>query len=427
MKITLLLILAVALGCYSLLSPELLQKKQSIHYDNDLMNQVESIVTTGHEYSNATPKPLHDIDLMLHKEASTLNAPVINKILTTLNCANEYHIEKNNVLVIIDYSLPSSEKRLWVFDLVEKKLLFHTYVSHGIKSGVLLSNYFSNKNNSKSSSIGVYRTEDVYRGRHGLSLKLLGLERGFNDNAANRAVVMHGGWYVDENFIKKYGRAGRSWGCPAVPDNLSAPIINAIKDHALFVVYYPSDPWFLKSKFLNCDRVTPTQTVAKLETEINPSKGDVELRADVLLANLNKHSKIDDTPIVAMAADNYERIFHARAPLERMLRRQINHIEYIALSNSEFKNMVANNGKSLANEANDGLNAVCFVRPVVKMDRGYFGTEMKLENMGKIKEVKFHTNLSENINQVRGYTVYFEARSPINLSSTNQFIRWLGL
>ena len=107
----------------------------------------------------------------------------------------------------------------------EKKLLFHTYVSHGITSGTLLTNYFSNKYNSKASSIGVYKTEKAYYGREGLSLRLDGLDRSFNDNASNRSVVMHGGWYVDEHFIKKYGRPGRSWGCPALPLNFINPLL----------------------------------------------------------------------------------------------------------------------------------------------------------------------------------------------------------
>lgn len=425
MKITLLLILAVTLASFSLLSPERLQKKQGLIADTRLVKEFTSIVTTGHQSLAITPKPFHAIETMLRQDGSLLKASVINKVLTTLTCANEYHVNNNNILVIIDYSLPSSEKRLWVFDLMEKKLLFNTYVSHGIKSGTLLSNYFSNKYNSKSSSIGVYKTEQVYRGRHGLSLKLLGLDRGFNDNAANRSVVMHGGWYVDEDFIKKYGRAGRSWGCPAVPENLTEPIINTIKDNALFVVYYPSDDWFLKSKFLNCNRVIPTQNVANVE--ITPSTDDPMFREDVLFADRSKHSKIDDTPIVAMEADNYERIFHDKAPLERMLRRQINHVEYIALSNTEFKNMIINNNNLEPNHDNDGLNAVCFIVPVVKMDRGYYGTEMKRLNMGKIKDVTPHMTSLETTDQIKSYTVYFEAHPPINLSSTNQFIRWLGL
>ena len=114
---------------------------------------------------------------MLHQNAPALNTEAVNKVLTTLKCASKYNIKHNNILTIIDFSLPSSAKRLWVFDLAKNKLLFHTHVSHGIKSGSLLSNYFSNKVNSKASSIGVYNTEKAYFGRHGLSLKLYGLDK----------------------------------------------------------------------------------------------------------------------------------------------------------------------------------------------------------------------------------------------------------
>lgn len=406
----LLLLLAVSCSDFSLPSIKS-WKEKIIEYNKSLVNEIPSVTM-----------PLTEIKDMLHREASTLNEAVINKVLTTLKCATEYNVERNNILTIIDYSLPSNEKRLWVFDLKEMKLMFHTYVSHGITSGTLLTNFFSNKFNSKASSIGVYKTEKAYYGREGLSLRLDGLDRSFNDNASNRSVVMHGGWYVDEQFIKKYGRPGRSWGCPALPLSLYQPIINTIKDNSLLVAYYPSDTWFVKSKFLNCEKINTTSNANTLGTEVKNNR-DGEQREDVLFANTGKNIKnADDNPIVTMSADNYERIFHAKAPLGRMLRRQINNEEYIALSNKEFHSLAIHSKEN----DKEGLNTVYFVIPVIIMVRGYYETQMKIVDMGKIKNVRFNADSSKN-EPVKSYSVSFETKPTINLNATNRFIRWLGL
>jgi hypothetical protein len=406
----LLLFLAVTYSGFSLPPFPQVQEK-IISMANNIVNEIPSITM-----------PLNEINEMLHQQAPNLSELVINKVLMTLRCAMEYNVDRNNILTIIDYSLPSNEKRLWVFDLKEKKLLFYTYVSHGIKSGTLATNYFSNKFNSKASSIGVYKTEQAYYGREGLSLRLEGLDANFNDNASNRSVVMHGGWYVDEQFIKRYGRPGRSWGCPALPLGLYQPIINTIKDKSLLVAYYPSDAWFGKSKFLNCNKMKTTSTAITLRKE--PKIADnSEQREDVLFANISKTMKhADDNPIVAMSADNYERIFHTKAPLGRMLRRQINNAEYIALSNAEFHTLAIHSHE----QDREGLNAINFIVPVIIMVRGYYETQMKILDMGKIKDIRFNADLSKN-ETVTSYSVSFESRPSVNLKATNRFIRWVGL
>lgn len=407
----LLLLLAVTYSGFSI-PPFALVQEKIISVANNVVNEIPSIIM-----------PLNEINEMLHQQAPNLSELVINKVLTTLRCAMEYNVERNNILTIIDYSLPSNEKRLWVFDLKEKKLLFYTYVSHGIKSGTLETNYFSNKYNSKASSIGVYKTEKAYYGREGLSLRLDGLEASFNDNASNRSVVMHGGWYVDEQFIKRYGRPGRSWGCPALPLSLYQPIINTIKDSSLLVAYYPSDAWFGKSKFLNCHKMKATSTIINFQKEPKIVNDNGEQREDVLFANISRTMKhADDNPIVAMSADNYERIFHTKAPLDRMLRRQINNAEYVALSNGEFHTLAV---RSNVNDK-ESLNAINFVVPVIIMVRGYYETQMKILDMGKIKDIRFNADLSRN-ETVTSYSVSFEAKPAINLKATNRFIRWLGL
>lgn len=149
------------------------------------------------------------------------------------------------ILSIVDMSQPSTSKRLYVIDLIGRKLLFNTYVSHGMNTGSLSAKRFSNKSESWQSSLGFYQTLSTYQGKHGLSLKLQGLEKGFNSNAYDRAIVLHGADYVCEDFIKRTGRLGRSQGCPAVPNYLSKNIIQAIKNGSCLFVYYP-DPTYLK-------------------------------------------------------------------------------------------------------------------------------------------------------------------------------------
>ncbi|WP_128543829.1 murein L,D-transpeptidase catalytic domain family protein [Larkinella soli] len=155
-----------------------------------------------------------------------------------------------SVLSIVDLSQPSSNKRLYVIDLATHKLLFHTYVAHGRNSGQLMANSFSNTNSSYKSSLGFYQTLGTYQGKHGLSLQLKGLEKGFNDNAFDRAIVMHGADYVCEDIIKQTGRLGRSQGCPAVPNALSKSIIQAIKGGSCLFIYSPYEEYLKKSSFL---------------------------------------------------------------------------------------------------------------------------------------------------------------------------------
>jgi hypothetical protein len=363
---------------------------------------------------------LDQIQNMLQTQASTLSPAVINKVITALKCATEHNVDRNNILTVIDYSLPSNQKRLWVFDLQDKKLLFHTYVSHGIRSGTLFTEYFSNINDSKASSIGVYRTDKSYYGREGLSLKLTGLDKSFNDNAANRYIVMHGGWYMDENFIKRYGRAGRSWGCPAVPLTMYQPIINTIKDNSLLVVYYPSDEWFVKSKFLTCGKMDAAVNTASSTTVPQQPPRDVDLREAIMFVDVNQNNqREEDDPIVVMSADSYERVFHAQAPLGRMLRRQINNAEYIALSKAEFNRLVMQNNK-------EGLDAINFVIPVIVMSHGYYETQMKIVPMGKIKDIRLNQDALA-AGSMDNYSVNFEAKPPVHLKATSRFIRWLGL
>ncbi|MGL2986240.1 murein L,D-transpeptidase catalytic domain family protein [Flavobacterium sp. RSSA_27] len=147
---------------------------------------------------------------------------------------------KKEMLTIIDFSLSSNTKRLWVIDMTSNTILFNSLVAHGRNTGEEFANRFSNKEASFQSSLGFYSTGEVYHGKHGLSLKLDGLEKGINSNARSRAIVMHAAAYVSEAFIKQHKRLGRSQGCPALPDELTLPIINTIKNQSVLFIYHPS-------------------------------------------------------------------------------------------------------------------------------------------------------------------------------------------
>lgn len=358
-------------------------------------------------------RSLTSIQKMLEEKSVGMSPVVISKTITTLKCAQSRHTNHHHILTVIDYSLPSNQKRLWVFDLRENKMLFHTYVSHGITSGTLLTNQFSNKHNSKASSIGVYRTDQSYYGRHGLSLRLTGLEPGFNDHASGRAVVMHSAWYVNEAFISKYGRPGRSWGCPAISKDIKKPLITAIKNNGLLVIYYPGEKWVKNSRYLNCGHYSAMPQGNLVKTALQkPTKE----HTDILFIEKNKNNKREkNEPIVVMSADNYLKTFQTKVPLLRMLRCQINDSEYVALSDAEFETLAAATAVD-----NNAFKDVFFVIPEVKNIRGYYKTEMKFVHLGKIQAVSIHPNSNK-------YTVTFDKSPPAQLKTTHRFIRWLGL
>ena len=159
--------------------------------------------------------------------------------------------KKTNILSIVDFTRPSTEKRLYVIDILNEKVLFNTYVSHGRGSGKNMAEDFSNIPESFQSSLGFYETSGTYEGKNGYSMKLSGLENGFNNKAEERAIVMHGANYVSENFIHSNGFLGRSWGCPALPQELNKPVINTIKGGTCFFIYSNNHNYLAKSKIIN--------------------------------------------------------------------------------------------------------------------------------------------------------------------------------
>ncbi|MES2410387.1 MAG: murein L,D-transpeptidase catalytic domain family protein [Bacteroidota bacterium] len=149
-------------------------------------------------------------------------------------------IVQKNILTLVDFSKSSNTKRLWVIDLDKKIILFNTLVAHGRNTGEEFAKQFSNQAESFQSSVGFFATGEIYNGKHGMSLKLDGLEKGLNDKARERAVVVHGADYVSESFIKQNKRLGRSQGCPALPVDMNAKIINVIKNKSCLFLYHPS-------------------------------------------------------------------------------------------------------------------------------------------------------------------------------------------
>nr|WP_315160249.1 murein L,D-transpeptidase catalytic domain family protein [uncultured Flavobacterium sp.] len=177
---------------------------------------------------------LHANNFALPKEESFTQA------LKGFYLLKEKGLIKKNILTLVDFSLSSNLKRLWVIDLTTNTVLFQSLVAHGRNTGEEFANSFSNAQQSFKSSLGFYVTGEIYNGKHGMSLRLDGLEKGLNDNARSRGVVMHAANYVSNSFIKNNKRLGRSQGCPAIPEELSKDIINAIKDKSCLFIYHPS-------------------------------------------------------------------------------------------------------------------------------------------------------------------------------------------
>ena len=158
---------------------------------------------------------------------------------------------KNNFLTIVDFTLSSKSNRLWVIDMNLHKIVFNTLVAHGKNSGEDYATNFSNALNSNKSSLGFFTTGETYNGRHGLSLKLDGLENGINDNARQRAIVVHGADYVSKNFINQQNRLGRSQGCPALPVESSKKIIEIIKNKSCLFIYSSSGNYEKRTKLIS--------------------------------------------------------------------------------------------------------------------------------------------------------------------------------
>jgi hypothetical protein len=160
-------------------------------------------------------------------------------------------LHNTNILTICDFSQSSSSERMYVIDVRSRKLLYRTFVAHGINSGEEYANSFSNSDESCKSSLGFYVTSNTYFGSNGLSLRIQGVDRGFNDHAARRNIVIHGATYVSLRILHKYGVMGTTFGCPAIPAEMTDQIIPAVKNGSCFFIYYPSQKYLTHSTVLN--------------------------------------------------------------------------------------------------------------------------------------------------------------------------------
>lgn len=227
------------------------------HTGNEIVKiENESLILTYYQDAN------------LEKEGLSFNA-FKNAITGYLNLVNNNLISNTRVLSVLDFNQPSTEKRFYILDLETGKLLLKTYVSHGVNSGLLYAERFSNKVNSRQSSFGMFKAAETYTGKYGLSLKLDGLEHNINNNARKRAIVLHPAKYVSNHFIEQNGYAGRSFGCPAVPYDIHKEVINYIKGGS--ALYINTDKAIKRDNNLSQLPDNTLELLAK-HTNITPQK-----------------------------------------------------------------------------------------------------------------------------------------------------------
>lgn len=188
----------------------------------------------------------------LSGEKAGLKYEVFQKALVGYyNLKNQNKLSSKNLLTIVDFSLPSNKKRLWIVNIETKSVLYNSLVSHGRNTGTTLAKNFSNQPETYKSSLGFYVTGKTYHGKHDLSLRLIGMDASFNDKAFERAIVMHGAKYVSESWIKQNGMLGRSHGCPAIPMEITKEVIPLLADGTCLFLYSPDKDYTTKSALLN--------------------------------------------------------------------------------------------------------------------------------------------------------------------------------
>ncbi|OLF53193.1 murein L,D-transpeptidase catalytic domain family protein [Pseudomonas chlororaphis] len=199
--------------------------------------------------ASTTPSLLYN---SLSHAAPELNPHVLKSALSAMQCAVNSGARQARHLAVIDYSQPSTARRLWIFDLNKRTLVLRDLVAHGQKSGENFATQFSNRMGSYQSSLGLFRTQESYEGAHGYSLRMDGLEPGINDLARDRDIVIHAADYVSPLWSRREGRIGRSLGCPAVRPQVARQVIDRLKDGQFMFSWYPDQQWLKSSPYLNC-------------------------------------------------------------------------------------------------------------------------------------------------------------------------------
>lgn len=221
-----------------------------------ILHSASRLVASAALACSLSPAFAGELSKRLLPQAPGLKAEVLELAVSAYECARRGgEAPQARRLAVIDYSLPSTEPRLWVFDMARKRLLYAEHVAHGRGSGDNLATRFSNIEGSHQTSLGLFLTDETYQGANGYSLRMDGLDPGFNDLARQRAIVMHGAPYVDPDFARQQGRLGRSHGCPAVRDEVARPLINQLRDGQLLFAYYPDPAWLANARSLSCLRV----------------------------------------------------------------------------------------------------------------------------------------------------------------------------
>jgi len=226
------------------------EKKPSAHAK--LVTETESplVASTIPPINSTDDNDITSLYQLLNLASLKLNKQAFDLAVKGYSKLNAQGKIKNNLLTIVDFSQPSTSKRMYIIDVAKGKLLQHSLVAHGRNTGELMAKNFSNEAESFKSSLGFYVTSETYQGKHGLSLRLDGLERSINDNARARAVVVHGADYATEGFYKATGYLGRSFGCPAVPTKDAGKIINTIKGGSCLFIYSPNSNYAQVSKLI---------------------------------------------------------------------------------------------------------------------------------------------------------------------------------
>lgn len=210
----------------------------------------------------AMPMPSTMLD-RIRRLAPGLDPGVLALALEARACAlRNGEVDDDAKLAVIDYSRPSTEKRLWVFDVARDSLLFNEHVAHGSGTGENIATRFSNDDGSHATSLGLFRTAETYQGGNGYSLRMDGLDPGFNDHARSRAIVMHGAWYVNPDLIRTQGRLGRSQGCPALREQVAKVVIDTLKQRQLLFAYANDAAFLQRGRSFACDGRSAGQILA---------------------------------------------------------------------------------------------------------------------------------------------------------------------
>lgn len=222
--------------------------------------------------SNAVTRPFAAIDPVADQLASLraiapkADPGVLALALEARACAvGNGDVDADSRLAVIDYSMPSTQRRLWVFDMADPaapELMYNEYVAHGQGSGGNVPTRFSNQDGTHATSLGLFVTAETYQGSNGYSLRMDGQDKGFNDNARGRAIVMHGAAYVNPANFASLGRNGRSWGCPALRQAVAHDVIDVLKGGNLLFSYADDNDFLAKGQSFACDGRSARQILA---------------------------------------------------------------------------------------------------------------------------------------------------------------------